>query len=560
MNSKILPESQAVIKLEKKGISYTCFMLVSRENLINLIHKVFPFNVLDSEKIKSLIEKSEVVFFKEGDLVYLEGASAINFYVIYEGVVEIFVEENKNLRRLNILHDGDCFGEDTLKQNANRSSTARILKGSLLIKIPKKLIDSLHSENPEIARGFSILSTAYHKLFELKFRDLSQETIYYLGHPHYFGFISKVILSFLILLLPAAALITLAINDLFSKPVLIGICVLGIIVFSLQILWHYFEWNNDYYVMTKKRVINLAKSLINFDSKFEIPLSAINNLEIKTSFLSRNFGFGDLIIRTFTGETKLRNVPLASEVQAFLELLVAKDKLSKKLDERKVFEKIVNDTLTADNNSPDILIDQTIEIDEFDDQYSDSPIIMLRTHWIILLKKVLFPTLLLASIILLAVFFAANSQPVNGSSFGVILFGLILITAFLWWFFQFFDWWNDQYLITSDQIIDVYRRPFGTENRSTAPITNIQSIRFERKGILGLLLNFGTVYIRVGDEELTFDNISNPAKIQERLFGVLERSLSRSKENEMTQQQQNMAEMIDAYHQIKQKKAEDSRN
>jgi signal-transduction protein with cAMP-binding, CBS, and nucleotidyltransferase domain len=62
-------------------------MLVSRENLINLIHKVFPFNLLDPERTKTLIESSEVVFFKEGDLVYLEGAAALNLYVIYEGVV-----------------------------------------------------------------------------------------------------------------------------------------------------------------------------------------------------------------------------------------------------------------------------------------------------------------------------------------------------------------------------------------------------------------------------------------------------------------------------------------
>ena len=99
-----------------------------------------PFNLLNSERIKFLIEKSEIVFFKEGDLVYLEGAAALNFYVIYEGAVEIFVEEHKNLRRLNILHDGDCFGEDALKQNAYRSSTARIMQGSLLIKIPKVLL------------------------------------------------------------------------------------------------------------------------------------------------------------------------------------------------------------------------------------------------------------------------------------------------------------------------------------------------------------------------------------------------------------------------------------
>ena len=535
-------------------------MLVNRENLINLIHKVFPFNLLDPEKTKSVIERSEVVFFKEGDLVYLEGAAAINFYAIYEGVVEIFVEGHQKLRRLNILHDGDCFGEDTLKQNASRTSTARILKGSLLIKIPKKLIDELHSENAELAKGFSILSTAYDKSFDLKFRDLSQETVYYLGHPHYFGFISKVLLSLLIFLLPVLAVITLATNDLISRSVLIGVGVLGAVLFSLQILWHYFEWKNDYYVITKKRVINLARSLINFDSKFEIPLSAVNNLEIKKSFLSRNFGFGDLIIRTYTGETKLKNVPLVSEVQNFLELLVGKDKLSKKLDERKVFEKIVNDTLTPDDTSPDPIIDQNGQKIGLEDQYSNSPIIALRTHWIILLKKVLFPTLLITSIILLTSFFAANDLPINGSSIGIILFGLILISAILWWLFQFFDWWNDRYLITSDQIIDVYRRPFGTENRRTAPITNIQSIRFERKGILGLILNFGTVYIRVGDDELTFDNISNPSMIQERLFGILEMSISRSKISERTLQQQNLAEMIDAYHQIKEKKAEESRN
>ena len=107
-------------------------------------------------------------------------------------------------------------------------------------------------------------------------------------------------------------------------------------------------------MITKNRVINLAKSLINFDSKFEVPLSAINNLEIKKSFLSRNFGFGDLIIRTYTGETKLKNVPLVTEVQNFLELLVAKDKLSKRLDERKVFEKIVNDVLSPDDTRPDL--------------------------------------------------------------------------------------------------------------------------------------------------------------------------------------------------------------
>lgn len=530
-------------------------MLVSRENLINTLSKVFPLNLLNSEEIKILVEKSEVVFFKEGSLVFLEGASAANLYVIYEGAIEIVSEEHQSLRKLNSLHDGDYFGEDVLKQKNVRTSTARVIKDSLLIRIPKKFLDDLINRNPEITRGFSIVARTYNRLFGLKFRDFQQETLYYLGNPHYFGFISKISISLLILLIPVITVVLLASNNIVSGSILYGAGVVGAVLFFLQVFWHYLEWQNDYYVMTGKRVINLAKSLINYDSKLEIPLSAINNIEIKKSFLARNFGFGDLIIRTYTGETLLKNVPFVSEVQAFLELLVAKDKTSRKLDERNTFERIVNKSLTASTNNINMTMKSEVDTVGLADQNPDFSMIILRTHWFILLKKVLFPSLLIISILLLLIFFAANDLPINDSSLGIILVVFFLICNFLWWLFQFFDWWNDQYLITSDQVIDVYRKPFGTENRRTAPVLNIQSIRFERKGILGLLLNYGTVYIRVGDEEFTFDNVSDPAKIQERLFGVLEMSISRTKKSEITEQQENLAKLIDAYHQIKEKKS-----
>ncbi len=543
-----------------RGISYTYFMLVSRENLINLIHKVFPFNQLEPEKIISLVENSEVVFFKEGDLVYSEGATALNLYVIYEGSVEILVEEHKHLKRVNLLQGGDCFGEDTLRLNSNRTSTARIDKATLLVRIPRKLIDGLRSDNPDLAKGFSILSTTYEELFDMKQQDLPQDTIYYIGHPHYFSFFSKILLSLLILLLPTLTVFTLTINGLLSNPLVIGATVVGIVLLAIQILWHYFEWKNDYFVITKNRIINLAKSLINFDSKFEIPLSAVNNLEIKKSFISRHFDFGDLIIRTFTGETKLKNVPFVSEVQEFLELLTVKEKQLRKNDEKNAFERIVVDTLRQNNDNSDLSVDEPKQKNRLEDKKSNSPIIALRTHWIILIKRVLFSSLLIICIFLLAIFFAANHLPFQDSSLGIILFVFVLISAILWWLFQFFDWWNDQYLVTNEQVIDVYRKPFGTEDRRTAPINNIQSIRFERRGILGLLLNFGTLYIRVGDDELTFDDISNPSKVQGQLFGVLEKSIARIKESEMTQQNQNLAEMIDAYHQVKDKRAESSEN
>jgi hypothetical protein len=128
---------------------------------------------------------------------------------------------------------------------------------------------------------------------------------------------------------------------------------------------------------------------------------------------------------------------------------------------------------------------------------------------------------------------------------------MALVASTLWWLYQFFDWRNDQYHISQDQIIDIYRKPFGEEDRKTASLMNIQSIRFERKGILGLLLDFGTVYIRVGDDEFTFDQVPNPADIQKKLFGALEMALVRKKKSELTEQQQRLAGWMDTYHQIK---------
>lgn len=530
-------------------------MLVSRENLFHKISKIYPFNLTNPEWIKILVEKSEVVYFETGNLVFLEGASASNFYIIYEGEVEILVEENQSLRRLNILHDGDFFGEDALKQNNCRKSSARALKNTLLIKIPQNIFNSFISEKPELAQAFSIISRTYTRLFEFKFRDLSNETVYFIGRPHYFVFLSKLFFTIIIMLIPVSIVLILALNNLLSGSLLIGSCIFLVVLYLFQLLWHFLEWRNDFYVITGKRVINLNRHLINYDRRFENPLSAINNLESKKSILGRSIGFGDLVIRTYTGETILKSVTSVSEVQALLEYLMMLEKTTRRNEEQKSFEKIVNNAVNASNsNLSNKVAPSSMSVDPAKNN-AYLPRAIYRTHWIILLRKILFPSLLLISLILLMVFFYANRLPLFESSFGFISIGIILIGTFLWWLYKFIDWRNDQYQITQDQIIDIYRKPFGAEDRRTASVLNIQSIRFERKGLLGLLLNFGTVYIRVGDEEFTFDNVPDPARIQEKLFGVLEMSIANLKKSEMTEQQQNMAEWMETYHQVRESKS-----
>ncbi len=69
-------------------------------------------------------------------------------------------------------------------------------------------------------------------------------------------------------------------------------------------------------------------------------------------------------------------------------------------------------------------------------------------------------------------------------------------------------------------------------------------------GLIGLLLNFGTVYIKVGDTTLTFDFVSNPAEVQRDLFNRIAQQDFKNKQAELTTQQQRIAEWLQAYHRV----------
>jgi hypothetical protein len=66
--------------------------------------------------------------------------------------------------------------------------------------------------------------------------------------------------------------------------------------------------------------------------------------------------------------------------------------------------------------------------------------------------------------------------------------------------------------------VDINRHPLGSEDKNSAPIKNIQTVDYKRNGIIGMALNFGTVRIQIGNEELTFDDVYNPSAVQMEIF------------------------------------------
>jgi hypothetical protein len=118
----------------------------------------------------------------------------------------------------------------------------------------------------------------------------------------------------------------------------------------------------------------------------------------------------------------------------------------------------------------------------------------------------------------------------------------------IWFGYQVLDWSNDKFEVTNEQIIDIDRKPFGTETRNAAPLEGILNTSYERKGPLGHIFNFGTVYISVGGSRLAFENVMDPASVQS---DIDRRRMARNamkREAEVTAERERMAEWLATYH------------
>ena len=546
-------------------------MNVNRKKLAETLRKVFPFNDLEEEHINLLLNNAEIVYFPAEKMVYLEATSASFFYVLYQGHLEILKEKQHALLKLNNFSERFSFGEDALIKDQKRRTSARAITEVILIKIGKEILTQIGKEDRGFSNKKNTMVISYEHLVRKMINFGKEETICYMGQPHPIVIILKIIFAMLVVFGLGIILVILINNGLLALHTLLwGGGVLSVLTL-LWIGWQFLEWSNDLFIFTNKRIINKQRSLFSYETKQETPFSAIESVETKKSFLGRGFDFGDLEIKTFTGSMRLAFVPEIISVQHILTYLTERRKDLKDEEEKRSFAKDIRERITQKPTEREIGLenysDQSssqINDLEFVIEGSNVPVspedIVYRTHWTILFSKVFIPVLLLLSHVLLYLFFAANqSEIISNTVFNMVM--LINSTVLLTWaVYRFVDWRNDVYIITNDQIIDIDRRPFGMEEKRAAPIKNIQSIRYKRNGIFGLLFNFGTVYTRIGDEEFTFGNVHRPAEVQEALFAAKERFHQKEEDFEERIQRKKAVDWIDSYHQIINQKYDDEQD
>ena len=185
--------------------------------------------------------------------------------------------------------------------------------------------------------------------------------------------------------------------------------------------------------------------------------------------------------------------------------------------------------------------------------------VIYRKHWVVLIMEAwipffsMFGCIMLFIIRLVQLSFDQNDVFISLQG-GLSMHGwagayLVAALPFLVWFgYRVLDWSNDKFEVTNEQIIDIDRKPFGTETRNAAPLEGILSTFYERKGLLGYIFNYGTVYISVGGSKLAFENVIDPAGVQSDINRRRMARNARKREGEIAAERERMAEWLATYH------------
>ncbi len=537
-----------------------------QQQIRELLKQIHLFQGLEEDDLDRIAARLVDKKFRTGERIFQEGDYPDGWYIIKSGKVRI-VRETREGEQVVVamLVEGDYFGEVALIKGQARTGSAFALAPTVLLELDNEGFRWLIDEFPEIGKELLTIVKGYQIARKRPFHWLGEdESIHLVAQKHVlllvYSLVSPLFLAFI-------SLIVLAL--FFQNGLLRFIGGSGLLAAVAWGWWNWVDWANDYYIVTDKRVVWLEKVIFLYDSRREASLDTILSVNVATSQVQRIFGYGDVIVRTYTGSITMRNMGRPEQFRAAIEQYWRRVRVSTQQAQAAEMERIVRERLGLEEKkkprpqpAPDTEDVPTVSrarprqafflsrlfSDLLKVRYEREGVITYRKHWYLLFRRI-WPLLVVLGInfvlILLRIFGAIEFISLSSL---VSVFFWIIVFSLPFWVYQYLDWRDDLYQVTDRDLIDYDRKPLGREERITAPLENILSIEHERKGIISLLLNFGTVIINVGDRQFDFEGVANPAEVQHDLF---ERYYARRKQieqEEAERERERVLEWIDVYH------------
>jgi hypothetical protein len=538
----------------------------NRSQVVFLLSRIALFKGLSPGQIEMLVDRFELITLAREEVLFSEGELGEHFFIVFSGKIRLFVERDDQKITTGVLFPGDHFGEESLLKNSLRSVSAVALKPTQVLSMPSDIFYQLLEEHRMLKRRL---------LLTLRSRQLARRrSVEWLSEEETIHWFTRkdLALLFLSLILPVATIwIGGTIAYLASTTSLGAFTVFGewaglvILVFGLLwAIWDFIDWTNDYYLVTNQRVIALEKIILLYESRQEAPMDTVLTVGINTGLIGRLLNFGDVRVKTFTGQINMRHVGQPDYMVAIIEEFINRIKQTSRLTETEELERAIRSRLGLPlGDEPDPVYSRLSPnpppaqrgenpfrflLDIFKIRTEENGIVTYRRHWLILAKRAWLATIALVALTGVFIIWLSNGVAVVPANLFLFIWGILYIGVLIWWIYEYVDWRNDIYQVTEEHIVDVYKKPLGEIDKKTASLENILSLHHEQTGLIRLILNYGDVVAMVGHARFTFDGVYNPSEVVQDIFLRMNARKRRLQETESARERERVADWLAAYH------------
>jgi len=543
---------------------------------VAFLKKIHLFHGLEDDELEVIANELVEMQIPKGGVVFPQGGKADSFYLIYGGSVRIVRKQNNKEFQLAVLVKNDYFGEMALVEKRLRSGTVTALTDTSLLVLSRKDFDKLYKSNPQLKINLEIAIRSRQLARSLQFSWLRpDEVIYFLARKHAIILYQKLVWP----------LVGLAVPLFFfygwfyiARFVIVAIAAaLSLLAVILWAIWIAIDWGNDYYIVHNHRVVWLEKVVGIYDSRQESPLSTVLSVGVEANQFGRILDYGDVIVRTFVGKILFNNVDHPAQAARMIEeywqrtreaaVGMEKDAMKNAIRKRLGISVPAPAKPPADSVKPaaappkrgawsilKFLGAETLKL-----RFESGDTVVYRKHWVVLIMQAwISVTGTLVALVLLIyrlgqlafdpnqAFISFQSGLTVDAWAGALFIALFPLLG--WLAFEIADWSNDKFEVTAEQIIDLDKKPFGTETRNAAQLDSILGTEYKRIGILGNIFNYGTVYITVGGSKFAFEDVIDPAAVQSDIDRRRMARITKKTEASVSAERERMADWLATYH------------
>jgi CRP-like cAMP-binding protein len=542
-------------------------MTIALSDRIDFLKKSHLFRSLTDEQVEKVAASMDEAAFPAGGVIVEEGKLADGFYLIYNGQAVVTRKRRGGDEQLATRVQGDYFGEIEAARRTPRIATVTAQGDTVLLTLSNEDFSKFLKELPRFKNNIAIAISSRRLARKLHSKWVqADEVIYFLARKHPIILWESLTAPILLLVIPA---ILFGLSWWFNNTLILGAGGIFLLFDLLWVVWKWIDWGNDFYIVTNTRAIWLEKVIGLYESRQEAPLSNIVYVGTETDAVGRMLDYGNVNVRTFVGRIVFGQVEHPAEAAALINELRERVRYASRKLELETMKQAMRQRMGLSSSEavrpaapmsiavpkfykPGFL--QALSSRFFTLRSESKDTITYHKHWFVWLRQTFKPWLLIIGVLLAMIFVTFLLRPTAATPISILtvevdtILGLVLIASILWLIYEWVDWSNDIYQVTPDNILDIDKTPIGREERKVAPLENILSTSYERLGLLGQIFNYGTVYVTVGGAQMEFEDVFDPAGVQQDIDNRRSARIFKKKAEADAAERDRMADWFATYH------------